>query len=72
MARLSQEWRTQHNEFKFVKVDKNGNIRSVRKRNRCPQCGRPRGFIRKFRLCRICFRNLALRGEIPGVVKSSW
>jgi small subunit ribosomal protein S14 len=44
----------------------------VRERNRCPQCGRPRAFIRKFRLCRMCFRQLALRGDIPGVVKSSW
>ncbi|HEV2199306.1 MAG TPA: type Z 30S ribosomal protein S14 [Bryobacteraceae bacterium] len=43
-----------------------------RHRNRCLRCGRPRGFIRKFKLCRICFRNLALAGEIPGVVKSSW
>jgi small subunit ribosomal protein S14 len=44
----------------------------VRERNRCPQCGRGRAFIRKFRLCRLCFRQLALRGDIPGVVKSSW
>lgn len=44
----------------------------VRQRNRCPICGRPRGYMRKFDMCRICFRNLALRGEIPGVVKSSW
>jgi small subunit ribosomal protein S14 len=44
----------------------------VRERNRCPQCGRPRAFIRKFRLCRLCFRQLALRGDFPGVVKSSW
>jgi small subunit ribosomal protein S14 len=44
----------------------------VRERNHCPQCGRPRAFIRKFRLCRLCFRQLALRGDIPGVVKSSW
>jgi small subunit ribosomal protein S14 len=44
----------------------------VRERNRCPQCGRPRAFIRKFKLCRLCFRQLALRGDIPGVVKSSW
>ena len=35
-------------------------------------CGRPRGYLRKFQLCRICFRTLALRGEIPGVVKASW
>src|SRR3989449_7815713 len=43
----------------------------VRVRNRCRICGRARGFIRKFELCRICFRGMALRGEIPGVVKSS-
>jgi small subunit ribosomal protein S14 len=41
-------------------------------RNRCTRCGRPRGYIRRFGLCRICFRELALQGKIPGVVKSSW
>ena len=45
---------------------------AVRYRNRCKRCGRPRGFMRKFQLCRICFRSLSLAGEIPGVVKSSW
>lgn len=44
----------------------------VRAYNRCPICGRPRAYLRKFGICRICFRNLALKGEIPGVVKSSW
>lgn len=44
----------------------------VRYRNRCRRCGRPRGFIRKFEMCRICVRQLALLGELPGVVKSSW
>jgi small subunit ribosomal protein S14 len=44
----------------------------VRAYNRCKVCGRPRGFLRKFSLCRICFRNLALQGHIPGVTKSSW
>lgn len=44
----------------------------VRGYNRCPLCGRPRAFLRKFSMCRICFRTLALRGEIPGVTKSSW
>jgi small subunit ribosomal protein S14 len=39
---------------------------------RCRICGRSRGYLRKFQLCRICFRNLALRGEIPGVTKASW
>ena len=45
---------------------------SVRNYNRCPLCGRPRAYYRKFDMCRICFRNLSLRGEIPGVIKSSW
>ena len=40
--------------------------------HRCKQCGRPRGYIRKFALCRICFRELAVQGFIPGVMKSSW
>lgn len=44
----------------------------VRARNRCMRCGRPRGYIRKFHLCRICFRNLALEGALPGVTKASW
>ena len=45
---------------------------SARKYNRCQLCGRPRGYLRRFSICRICFRELALRGEVPGVVKSSW
>ena len=44
----------------------------VRAYNRCRLCGRARSYLRKFGMCRICFRNLALRGEIPGVIKSSW
>ena len=44
----------------------------VRSYNRCPLCGRPRAFYRKFGICRICFRNLANKGEITGVTKSSW
>jgi small subunit ribosomal protein S14 len=44
----------------------------VRLRNRCQRCGRPRAFLRKFKLCRICFREMALKGEIPGVRKASW
>jgi len=44
----------------------------VRHRNRCPICGRPRGFYRKFNLCRICLRVLASRGDLPGVIKASW
>ncbi|MFC1894939.1 type Z 30S ribosomal protein S14 [Candidatus Dependentiae bacterium] len=45
---------------------------STRKRNRCKLCGRPRGFMRQFLLCRICFRNNALEGLLPGVKKTSW
>ncbi|MCL6629166.1 MAG: type Z 30S ribosomal protein S14 [Armatimonadetes bacterium] len=44
----------------------------VRKYNRCQLCGRPRGYFRKFGVCRICLRELAHRGLIPGVTKSSW
>jgi small subunit ribosomal protein S14 len=44
----------------------------VRHRNRCRVCGRPRAYMRKFALCRICFRGLALQGYLPGVTKSSW
>jgi small subunit ribosomal protein S14 len=46
--------------------------KSVQVRNRCSRCGRPRGYIRRFGLCRICFREFALEGKIPGVMKSSW
>jgi small subunit ribosomal protein S14 len=45
---------------------------STRAYNRCPICGRPRAFLRKYGICRICFRNMALAGELPGVRKSSW
>ncbi|MBI3326255.1 MAG: type Z 30S ribosomal protein S14 [Nitrospinae bacterium] len=44
----------------------------VRAYHRCQICGRPRGYLRKFQMCRICFRLRALRGEIPGVIKASW
>ena len=44
----------------------------VRLRNRCKRCGRPRAYLRKFALCRLCFRKLALEGDIEGVTKSSW
>lgn len=45
---------------------------AIRYRNRCRICGRPRGFIRDFGLCRICFRKMAHEGLLPGVRKSSW
>ncbi len=61
MAKISKEVQaTRKQKFK------------VRDYKRCPLCGRPRAFLRKFEMCRICFRNRALKGEIPGVVKASW
>ena len=70
MARLAK---TIARTPKFTKkVGAAGHLKSVRHRNRCNVCGRPRAFLRKFQLCRICFRNLALKGDIPGVIKSSW
>jgi small subunit ribosomal protein S14 len=45
---------------------------STRRKNRCETCGRAKSFYRAFKLCRICFRTLALRGMIPGVTKASW
>jgi small subunit ribosomal protein S14 len=44
----------------------------VRQYNRCQRCGRPRAYYRKFGICRICFREMALAGQIPGVRKASW
>ena len=60
MSRLHQKIKEAHRKF------------DVRIRNRCPLCGRGRAYMRKFDLCRMCFRALALRGDVPGVVKSSW
>ena len=45
---------------------------TTRQHNRCQLCGRPRGYLRRFGICRICFRELAWKGEIPGVKKASW
>jgi len=56
------------NVVKFLKKQKF----TSRDHNRCPLCGRARGFLRRFGLCRICFREKALKGEIPGVTKISW
>ena len=62
MATISQEFKTRRKKLKYA----------IRKRNRCRLCGRPRGYLRKFQLCRICFRLRALVGEVPGVTKASW
>ena len=55
----------------IVKANKKPKFK-VRAYNRCRRCGRARAYYRKFGLCRICFRELALKGDIPGVVKASW
>lgn len=60
MARKAMQYREERRKY------------SNQVRNRCVRCGRPRGYIRRFGLCRICFREMALQGKIPGVVKSSW
>lgn len=53
---------------------KNGNthFKKVRLKHRCAVCGRPRSYVRKFKMCRICFRKQALAGELPGVMKYSF
>ncbi|MCJ7828056.1 type Z 30S ribosomal protein S14 [Patescibacteria group bacterium] len=58
-------------EAKIVKNNKKQKF-STRHRNRCAICGRPRGYIRFFGVCRLCFRKLAHKGELPGVTKASW
>ena len=58
---------------KIVKQLKSKKLKyEVRYRHRCQLCGRPRGYLRFFGLCRICFRELAHKGELPGVKKASW
>jgi small subunit ribosomal protein S14 len=54
-----------------VKFDKKQKF-AVRSHNRCSLCGRSRAYMRKFGICRICFRQLAYKGELPGVIKASW
>ncbi len=56
----------------MIAKNNKGSKFKVRNYTRCQRCGRPHGVLRKFKLCRICFRELASRGEIPGVKKSSW
>jgi small subunit ribosomal protein S14 len=55
----------------LVTIDKKPKF-AVRQKNRCRICGRSRSYMRKFAMCRICFRENALKGAIPGVVKASW
>lgn len=56
----------------MIAKQKRGQKFEVRTYNRCKICGRPRAYMRKFGICRVCFREMAHRGELPGVTKSSW
>jgi small subunit ribosomal protein S14 len=56
----------------MIAKNQRGGKFKVRNYNRCKICGRPRGYLRRFEMCRICFRKLANEGKIPGVTKSSW
>ena len=57
---------------KFVKDTQQKAKFSTRKKNRCSLCGRPKAYMRIFGICRLCFRQLAHKGELPGVTKASW
>ena len=59
-------------DARMAKTRQELKFNKLRQRNRCKRCGRPRSFMRKFGLCRICLREMAHRGELPGVTKSSW
>ena len=68
-ARLSDEERMDA-RLKFQQLPRNAS--PVRQRNRCTLTGRPRGYFRKFGLCRLKLREAAMRGEVPGMIKASW
>ena len=70
-ARLRLTHRIMATTAKIAKEQKTPKFK-VRLRNRCHLCGRPRAYMRKFALCRLCFRKLALEGDVTGVTKSSW
>jgi small subunit ribosomal protein S14 len=72
-----QKWKREQREFLNPNFDEKPLRRrklkyKVRYKNRCTLCGRPRAYIRRFGMCRICFRERAARGEIPGITKASW
>lgn len=68
-AKLSDEERMDA-RLKFQQLPRNAS--PVRQRNRCELTGRPRGYFRKFGLCRNKLREVAMRGEVPGMIKASW
>ncbi len=70
MANKAKIAKNKKQSVKLLK--KNSSFKAVKFRNRCAICGRSRGYIRRFKLCRICFRQRALNGELPGVTKITW
>ncbi len=68
MSKKRKFWQHQ----RIQKLVKQGKAHKLKLYNQCTRCGRRRGYIRHFGLCRICFRELAHKGELPGVIKSSW
>ncbi|MDP3975882.1 MAG: type Z 30S ribosomal protein S14 [bacterium] len=74
MAKKSLIIKAQRRLQKYLQAKKEGRKPKFPSRvyNRCQVCGRPRGFIRKFAMCRICLRQLASRGQIMGLKKASW
>lgn len=73
VAKYAEKRRTLKEEGNYLELDKlPRNSNPIRLRNRCQLTGRPRGFMRRFGLCRLQFRDLALAGKIPGVTKASW
>jgi small subunit ribosomal protein S14 len=73
VAKYAEKRRALKEEGNYLELDKlPRNSNPIRLRNRCQLTGRPRGFMRRFGLCRLQFRDLALAGKIPGVTKASW
>ncbi len=68
----SKAAKSKHKKIKERIAKGSTKVSKVKLRNRCEICGRPRGYIRKFKICRICLRKRALAGELPGVRKISW
>lgn len=74
MAKISQEIKTARMKEKYLRAVAEGRKPKFGTRvyNRCRRCGRSHGYMRKFDMCRICIRELAHKGEIMGMTKSSW
>jgi small subunit ribosomal protein S14 len=73
VAKYAEKRRALKEEGNYLELDKlPRNSNPIRLRNRCQLTGRPRGFMRRFGLCRLQFRDLALAGKIPGITKASW